>query len=284
MLIYQAAILGLVQGVTEFVPISSSAHLIIVPYFLGWQPHTLTFDLVLHLGTALALIAFFVKDLVSYYLALVRGFLTNWLKFGKYSDRAKFGVVLLVSNVPAGLAGFYLGDLLEESFRGIAYVFWFLILGSVLMFVADMFFDRGVRKIEASAVEPGVERKVSFTKGLVIGLFQCLALLPGVSRAGATISAGMYFGLKREDAARFSFLLSVPLVVGAAIYEITKNSINWDSFLTLPLLAGFVTSFLVGLFAIRFLLNFLKGQRLWVFVMYRVVLIISLLTLGVKIP
>lgn len=245
---FQALTLGIVQGLTEFLPVSSSGHLIIFPVLLGWEIQSLAFDTMLHLGTACALIIFFFKDIFN----MIR------------SDR-KLAINIILGSVPAGIIGFFLESVIENVFRGVFYVSIFLLVGSALMLYAT--------KLGPLMKEKEIDAKV----GLTVGLFQALALLPGISRSGATISGGLLMGLPREKAARFSFLLSIPIVVGAGLFKLIKSINGLDSVGLDILLVGFLSSFIVGMFAIKFMLNFLKKNGLEVFVVYRILLSLFLL-------
>jgi undecaprenyl-diphosphatase len=245
----QAVVLALVQGVTELLPISSSGHLVLVPFLFGWKQSPLVFDTTLHLGTALALVVYFWKDLGR----ILKEKLT----------KNSLLVKIIAGSVPAGIIGFLIGDYLETSLKGVASVCVFLLLGSVLMFCAEKF---GKAKV-------GDLGEVTPKKSFLIGLFQTLALLSGISRSGSTISGGLLLGLKREDAARFSFLLSIPVVLAAGVFELLKNYRELVA-VSLPIsITGFLVSFLAGLFAVWLLLKFVKNNKLYVFVVYRVVLV-----------
>src|SRR3989304_1512454 len=196
-----AIILGSVQGLTEFLPISSSGHLIVFPHVFGWIQQPLAFDTTLHLGTAVALVVYFFKDLLKIISGFVRDVWNFEDEFSKFSHDGKLGLYILLGSVPAGVIGFLFNDKIESVFRTVEYVVLFLILGSALMLFAGRLWKWEKKK------------KVGYLESLVIGLFQSLALLPGISRSGSTISGGMLFGLNREEAAKFSFLLSIPLIV-----------------------------------------------------------------------
>jgi len=253
MTVLQAIILGFVQGITEFLPISSSGHLIVLPQIFGWgSQQPLVFDTVLHFGTALALVVYFWRDLWN---------LVPRRLAGTYHSMS----LLLVGSIPAGIIGFLFGDFFEIHFREVSTVATFLILGSVLMTLAEVFHRVLVKTYY----------NMSLSKGFMVGLFQALALLPGVSRSGSTISGGMFLGLSREEATKFSFLLSIPIVIVASGYKIlhSYNQLSFD----LSLLSGFVSSFIVGLFAITFLMSFVRRHSLYWFVGYRISLAVILL-------
>lgn len=244
---FQALFLGLIQGFTEFLPISSSAHLIVFPRILGWGEQPLVFDTTVHLGTALALIAYFKKDIYQI-----------------ITKERSLGIKILLGSIPAGLLGLVFDRYIENNFRTIFYVIVFMSLGSLLMLIAERFFRAPLKG------------KISLKKSIVIGFYQALALLPGVSRSGATISGGMLNGLRHQEAARFSFLLSIPIVVLAGLYKLYGTYAS-GVVLHSSLIVGFFSSFLFGLAAIRFLMGFLKKNRLYIFIMYRVVLVLVLL-------
>lgn len=266
MSVFQAIILGVVQGLTEFLPVSSSGHLIVIPNLFGWGVSPLVFDIMLHLGTAAALIIFFFKDLWGIFIGFVQDV---WFKsddFEDYSENGKMGLYIIIGSIPAAVLGYFFQDKIENYFRQVWFVALFLILGSVLMFTAE--------KARRWASNSSVDYKKSF----IVGIFQSLALLPGVSRSGATISGGMLCSLKRDKAARFSFLLSIPIVVAAGLYKFYESKAlfldpNVEMY-TAPivLVAGFLSSFIVGMLAIKVLLDFLKKYGLNVFVVYRVIL------------
>ncbi|MBD3366004.1 undecaprenyl-diphosphatase UppP [candidate division WWE3 bacterium] len=255
MTVFQALILGVVQGLTEFLPVSSSAHLVVLPEIFGWQAHSLVFDTTLHLGTSLALLAYFWKDLWE----ILRSPKKWWFK-------------LFLGMLPAGVLGFLFNDLFEEYFRDISFVVVFLVLGSVLMHVAEKFFSSG----NASAEE------VSAKKSFLVGLFQSLALFPGFSRSGSTISGGMILGMSREAAAKFSFLLSIPLVWAAGGLEFVQlfsAGVGGSSVSAFALLVGAVSSFLTGVLCIKFFMRFVKSNSLIPFVVYRLLLALALIML-----
>jgi undecaprenyl-diphosphatase len=262
--ILQALLLGIVQGLTEFLPVSSSGHLVIFPQIFGWEEQPLVFDTTLHLATALALLVYFWKDLASIAIAFKVDF--NFFKFDlkKYSLDGKVGWAIVAGSIPAAILGYLFEDAFESYFRAVWTVALFLILGSVLMLIAERF-----SRIKTE--------EVNMKKGFIIGIFQALALFPGISRSGATISGGMLLGLSREKAARFSFLLSMPIVVGAGLLKVYTSAgelvmLSWE-----PVIVGFVASFISGMLAIGFLLRFVKTHRLYVFIVYRIVLALLLL-------
>lgn len=253
MTILHALILGIIQGLTEFLPVSSSGHLIIFPSLFGWETQPLAFDTTLHLGTVAALIVYFWKDLLNIVT----------------KDR-KLGLLIVVGSAPAAIAGLFLDGLVESAFRDVSYVILFLLLGSALMFAAEKL---GKWK---------QDKEITLKSSILTGMFQALALFPGISRSGSTISGGMLQGLGREKAARFSFLLSIPIVVAAGVFKVVDSLSVLGAEPSGTLIVGFLSSFVVGMFAIGFMLKFLQTKSLNIFIIYRVLLSISLLLIFYK--
>jgi undecaprenyl-diphosphatase len=266
MSIVQSIILGIVQGVTEFFPISSTAHLIIFPKLFGWEEQKLVFDTTLHLATALALIVHFWKDIVS----IINSFFKDISKHGKnikhYSSESMMGLKVIVGSIPAGVIGFLFGDLIEKVFRSVFSVVVFLLMGSFLMYLAEI--NHKKRFL--------VKDEISLGKSFKVGLFQSLALLPGFSRSGSTMSGGMFLGLSRKEATRFSFLLSIPVVLFAGVSQLISSLDYFNMADFPPAFFGFVASFITGSFAIKFMLRFVRENKLQPFIYYRVVLAIFL--------
>jgi undecaprenyl-diphosphatase len=258
--VIQALILGIVQGLTEFLPVSSSGHLIVVPFFAGWDDvfiNSLAFSVMLHLGTLVALLVYFRADwlrLVPAGLAALRD-----RSFHDDEDR-RLAWLLVASTIPAAVLGLVLGDLIESSFRSVGLVAVTLVLGGLILLFADRF----------GAKSRGIE-DVTFPIAIGIGAAQALALIPGISRSGISISAGRMVGMDRESAARFAFLMATPITAGAGLFEARKLLAGESGlqFATLPLVVGMVASLVSGVVAIHFMLSFLRRQTLDVFVWYR---------------
>lgn len=262
MLWYEALILGIIQGLTEFIPVSSSGHLVVTPLLFGWDSQPLVFDLILHLGTATALIYYFRFDLLNIAKNLFSEIENEKKDANKYTYESQLGIFIIIGSIPAALLGYFLDDFIESTFRSIFSVAILLLLGSILMFYAEY----RNSKIEFKS---GVTARKSF----FIGLFQSLALFPGFSRSGSTLSGGMLLGLDREYAARFSFLLSIPVILGAAILKIASASdVELMQVGLSAIVLGYFSSTVVGYMAIKFLLNFLKNHSLYIFVIYRILL------------
>jgi undecaprenyl-diphosphatase len=259
----QAIVMGVVQGLTEFLPISSSGHLIIVPYLAGWDDPFITslaFSVMLHIGTLVALLIYFWRD----WLRLVpAGFATIRDRSFESDPDRRLAWLIVVATIPALFAGFFLNDLVEERFREVGLVALMLVVGGVIMWLADHWGSKRYLAVD-----------LTFPKALGLGAAQALALIPGVSRSGISISAGLFAGLDRESAARFSFLMATPITAAAAAFE-TLKLIRGDIGVAVelgPLLAGMVAALISGLFAIGFLLRFLRTRSLNVFVAYRLIL------------
>jgi len=251
MTLIQALILGIIQGITEFFPISSSAHLVILPKFFKWVEQPLVFDTTLHLGTALALLVVFRKDIWNILVSLFRDFSSNSFSLKKYSDISKLGYKILVGSIPAGLIGYFFRDFFEKDVRSLLFIAMFLLFGSILMVIAE----------QAQKKRLLSKDELSNNRSFVVGIFQAIALFPGVSRSGATISGGMMLGLNREHATKFSFLLSIPIVIGAGLFEINNSFFSFSNLDFQPLLIGFLASFGTAIFAIRLLLKFVKSKK-----------------------
>jgi len=258
----QAVILGIVQGLTEFIPVSSSGHLVLVPHFLGWEfsrSQAFIFDVLVQWGTLFAVFIYFWKDLTVIATAFVRGIIQ-----GKpFADPdSRMGWYLIVATIPAVLAGLLGKDLIEHAFASAKMTGVFLIGTAVLLVIAETVGHRN-RSME----------EVTWKDGLWIGCSQVLALLPGISRSGSTIAGGMTRHLDRSSAARFSFLMSVPVMLGAGVlaFKDLADLPAANDFL-MPLMVGFVAALISGYVAIRWLIAYLSKHSLYVFAVYCVVL------------
>lgn len=257
----QAVLLGTLQGATEFLPISSSAHLIIVPWLLGWKPmhNQLAFDVALHFGTLLAVLVYFFFDwllIVASYIGDLRQ--RRWLGGARGSLLLK----VIVATVPGAVAGKLLEDPVEGFFYAHHEHIW-MVAATLALF--------GVLLVVAERVgkQARGETELSFLDAFLIGTAQAFAVIPGVSRSGVTILAGLLLGLRRPAAARFSFLLATPIIFGAVVLKI-KDIQPAD--LGAPLFAGVASAAIVGLIAIRFLLRYVETRRYDLFAIYRWIL------------
>jgi undecaprenyl-diphosphatase len=255
--LFEAIFLGVVQGLTEFLPVSSSGHLLLAQYFLGVDQERfgLPFDAAIHSGTVLAVVSFFWQDLLGMARAFVRS-----LPRPDFSDpEVRLAYLVLVATVPAALTGFFFEDFFATEMRSPWVVVFNLVLVGTLFLVAE-----AVGRMNRDA------SKLGALGALAVGLAQASALVPGVSRSGATITVGLFLGLRREQAARFSFLMSVPITAAAAGLSLSDAvGAGMDAHEGVLFLAGSATSAVVGYLAIKFLLRFLANHSLKVFAYYR---------------
>ncbi|HET6820940.1 MAG TPA: undecaprenyl-diphosphate phosphatase [Candidatus Limnocylindria bacterium] len=267
-LVFQAILIGLIQGLTEFIPVSSSAHLELAPWVFGWDSNgllsSLAFDVFLHLGTLVALLAYFWRDWGRLLGAVVRSI--GERRVGSDPER-RLGWLLILATIPAALIGFVGESFVDEVLHGgtdavrLA-IAGFLVVGAVGLWLADRLGSRR-RQLD----------ELTVPSALTIGFSQALAMLPGISRSGATITAGLALGLTRESAARFSFLLATPITLGAGLYgsrhllDEAHTGTEW-----LALGAGLLAATVAGLAAIGFLLAWLRSRSVTIFSVYRIAL------------
>ncbi len=258
----QAIVMGIVQGLTEFLPVSSSGHLIVVPFLLGWRDPFITslaFSVVLHMGTLVALLAYFWRDwarLVPAGLAALRD-----RSFRGDPDR-KLAWLILATMPPAVAAGVLLNDVIEAQVREPLLVALMLVIGAAILWVADRL-GRHADEME----------RLGFGGAILIGCAQAIALVPGISRSGISISAALALGLTREAAARFSFLMAAPIIAGAGAWEVRKL-VTGEAGVAVefgPLVAGFAAALVSGIVAIAWLLRYLRSHPMTIFVLYRLV-------------
>ena len=249
--ILQAAILGLVQGLGEFLPISSSAHLVLVPWLFNWEDPGLTFDIALHIGTLIAVVIYFWKD----WLQLITKGVTDFR-----SREGRLFWYLVLATIPGAAIGLLLEKKAETIFRNPVLIAIMLIALGIVLYWVDR---KSSKKIEAE----NISLKTSF----LIGLSQALAIIPGVSRSGITMTTGLFLGLTREGAARFSFLLSAPIIFGAALVKMPKVIAN-PSMINTSFIVGMIVSCITGLASIGFLLRYLQTKTFLPFVLYRFIL------------
>lgn len=260
----EAIMLGLIQGLTEFLPVSSSGHLILARELLHMPlAGSLTFDVFLNTATLLAVLYCFWGDIK----AILRDFVTEG-----FSSRSKNLIfALILGTIPAGAIGFFYGDKIEDVFRSGHMVAWALIIGSIIMFLADRvgsknndFAEKDVRTTHGG-VRP--------LKGLIVGIFQSLALIPGISRSGSSISGGLFARLSREEAIRFSFLLLIPVSLGAMLKVLLDlGTAQMREFFDLPYMVAFFTALISGIWAVRFLVRYLSKNSFTSFIIYRLIL------------
>lgn len=276
--IFRAIVLGIVQGLTEFLPVSSSAHLIIVPWAAGWEPFGLAFDVATHLGTLAAVLIYFRQDLLYIARGTLRGLPTMRRRRMPEDHAARLGVYIVLGSIPAAVTGLLIESRIDEYFHteplsraALTMLSVMLIAVGLLLGVADRYGRRRAGR--------GFE-SIGLRDALVIGAAQATALFPGVSRSGSTIIAGLFSGLSRPVAARFSFILGIPIVFGAGMREmvaLAREGIPAEERMVFAV--GIVTAGIVGYLAIAGLLRFLQRSSTDVFVVYRVVIGVSMLAL-----
>ncbi len=261
--ILEAILLGIIQGLTEFLPVSSSGHLLLAHSALGITEQGLAFDVALHIGTFIALVIYFHKDIWSLALGI----------FGK-NDMNRLAWLIVFATLPAAVGGFLLQDLAESSFRSPVLASFNLIWVAIAMIIAE--------NMSAKRKEKTDFKSVSTKQGIAVGFAQVVALIPGVSRSGITITTGIFAGLDRVSATRFSFLLAIPITFGAIVKVMfdseTLSQIGDQRGI---FIAGITAAFISGIFAIKFLLLFLGKHSLKIFAYYRIGLgILTLLLLA----
>lgn len=256
MSILQAIVLAIVQGVTEFLPISSSGHLVIASWLFGWPDQGVAFDAAVHVGTLAAVLVYFAPE----WLALARGVVTNrdagFRGEGAVASRRLIGLII-VATIPVAIAGYFLEGLLSDELRSPSWAAAFLVVTAGILVLGEIL-GRGSRLMPSLGLPDAVR----------IGIAQAFAVLPGISRSGITISAGLSAGLGRQTAARFSFLLAVPALLGAGLFVLGDALASDATVVWGPMLIGVVVSFLAGLLAIGGLLRLLRTGTLYPFAAY----------------
>ncbi len=294
--ILQSIVLGIIQGITEFFPISSSGHLVVFPYFFSWDYIPLYFTVTVHFATLAAVVTVFYREIYRIIKAVVLGIFIRRIRS---SNDFKIGIFIIIASIPAAAAGFFLDDYVENLFTRPLIVAVFLLVTALMLWICEM---RGAR-IEAGINKSNDDISYSYNdaskkednsgSGLVgsidiagsgsgkarfnlfiaavVGIGQALAIFPGISRSGATISFARFFGIKRGDAVKFSFLLSIPVILGSFIFELSR-SYSIISIGGLPavlsLTAGFICAYISGFFAIKFLVYLVRRKNLNVFAVY----------------
>lgn len=258
MTIFQAIILGLIQGLTELLPISSSAHLTLIPMMFEWKIPD-SFDVALHFGTLLAIGIFFFTDWID----LLKGGYNRIVK-KQSSLESKMLFYIILATIPGGAIGFILDKYAEDILSNPIIIAIALIVMGIILYIADKY-----SKSET------LYKDLSLKQTFLIGLSQALAFIPGVSRSGITMTMGRTLGIKRESVAKYSFLLSTPIVAGATLYKFKDFVIN------IPFFIGIFTSFVVGIFVIKFLMEYLKKGSFKGFAIYRVIVGIFIIALWV---
>lgn len=266
----QSLILGIIQGLTEFLPVSSSAHLVLVPYILNWkipESQVFPFDVLVQLGTLLAVIVYFWQDICS----ILKAFFRALFQGKPFADaEARMGWYLILATIPAGLAGLFLKSKVEAAFNNPSTTAIFLFVTALFLLVSE-FFSRRSRKLD----------EMNWKDALWIGVFQAFSIFPGISRSGSTITGGMTRNFERPSAARFAFLMSIPVMLAAGMFSIPDLLQVPDLGSFLPILAaGFIAAAVIGYLSIRWLLSFLNKHSLVYFAAYCVLLALSVLIIS----
>jgi undecaprenyl-diphosphatase len=269
--VLNALILGVVQGLTEFLPVSSSGHLVIVPELFNLPAPTLAFDILVHVATLVAVVGYFIRDVSKIVLSIVaprrlrnRQEVKHWRRIFLW---------LVIGSIPAGLAGFLLSDFFESLFDSTLAVGLFLLVTSLLLWGAD--FALGRVKPETLRIN-----KMRAADALIVGCFQALAIAPGLSRSGSTISAGVFLGFDRESAARFSFLLSIPAILGAFVFKLKDVGGAFAGGSGEAYVVGAIAAAISGFAAVYFLMRWLREHRLRGFAIYTALLGIFVVVLS----
>ncbi|MBO7695299.1 MAG: undecaprenyl-diphosphate phosphatase [Methanobrevibacter sp.] len=257
--IIQAIIIGLVQGLTEFLPVSSSAHLIFAQQALGVADVGLAFDVLLHVGTLVAVIVYFFNDIVN----MIKGFLLSLvdLKNGNFIGELKkdpykkLAWLTILATIPIGIVGVLFNDIVESMFQGLTVPAFLLLITGCLLYLSQ--------RMNSGRIDV---RNITLKEALIMGCGQALAILPGLSRSGTTIAAGLFAGLDKEFAAKFSFILSIPAILGAAVFQL--KDLSGGSIEIGACIAGFVVAAISGYLAISFLLKIVREKSLDIFAYY----------------
>ncbi|MDP8203495.1 MAG: undecaprenyl-diphosphate phosphatase [Candidatus Tenebribacter mawsonii] len=264
--IFKSLLLGIIQGLTEFLPISSSGHLVLAEHYLKFNNPDISFEIILHLGSLFAVLLYFRKDILSLLTSVVlfKNKETNHLR-----NRNTVFYILVATTV-TGVLGLYFEEPLTKAFSSLYVPSFMLIITGFILFISD--------KIEPSGIKT---HQLGIRKSILIGLVQAFAILPGISRSGTTITVGIFAGLDREEAARFSFILSIPAILGANIHKFS-NILNLDRTHWIPYLIGTLAAFISGYAVISFLITIVKKQKLKYFAYYCWLIAIVTLILYLK--
>lgn len=258
MSIIQSIVLGVVQGIGEFLPISSSAHLILIPYLFGLQESSLAFDVALHFGTLLAVLVIFFKEWWDLFIGAIKN-----VGKSKKTNEGRMFWYLIVATIPAALVGFLLDDIIEGFFRNqIWLIALFLALMGVFIYAGDKWATKHYKGEETKF------EKITLKQAFLVGCSQAFAVFPGFSRSGTTILAGRLMGIDKEAITKFTFLLSVPIIAGATVLKVGELA------MTTEVIIGIITSFIVGIISIKFLLSYIKKHDFSVFAFYRIIIAI----------
>jgi undecaprenyl-diphosphatase len=292
--ILQSIIIGIIQGLAEFFPVSSSGHLVIIPYFFKWTYMPLYYAVILHFATLLSLLTVYYRDAGE----IISTFFIGIFKRNKRNDKNfKLAVFIIIASVPSAIAGFFLNDIVEGFFNKPLYVGIFLLITAIFLFTGEI---RGKvvgvrisRYSEDLSPQPDSNKnndkqinntkssnpKMSYLIAAIVGIGQAIAIVPGLSRSGSTISFARFFGIKREECVKFSFLLSIPVILGSFIFEIYKSHeiiFSTSSLNMADMAISFIFAYISGLFAIKFLTRLSKARNLNIFAIYCIVMAVAI--------
>ncbi|HUD05789.1 MAG TPA: undecaprenyl-diphosphate phosphatase [Candidatus Saccharimonadales bacterium] len=279
--VFQAVVIGLIQGITELFPVSSLGHSVILPSVFGWNlhqndPYYLTFLVATHFATALILFIFFFKDWVKIIKGLGRSLLDR--SIGRNDTYAKIGWLLVVATIPAGILGLLFQDSLQKLFASAEIASAFLIVNGFVLLAAERFRKRKVGRTRETLGSDENISKLSWVRSVKIGVVQSFALLPGISRSGSSMAAGLIFGLNNEEAARFSFLLATPVIGAAAVLKLPSLFDSSMAPLRGAIIAGAISAAVAAYISVRFLMRYFRANTLKPFAIYCLVAGISFLT------
>ena len=277
--LFQAVILGIIQGLTEFLPISSTAHLRIIPALFGWPDPGAAFTAVIQFGTLVAVMIYFSKDILQITGSVIQGVVKRDLL---HDRSAKLGWMIAAGTVPIVIFGLSFKGAIETSLRSLYVISTSLIVLALILVVAEYLTKKRIQK----GITPRALESITWKDAIIIGLWQSVALIPGSSRSGTTITGGLFMGLSRETAARFSFLLSLPSIFAAGVLELVKEreALFSPEIGVMNLIVATVVSGIVGYASIAFLLEYLKKHTTYIFIIYRIAMgaaLLALLSLGV---
>ena len=262
----QSIVLGAIQGITEFFPISSTAHLVLLPWFFGWKDKGLTFDVALHIGSLIAIIFYFWQDWVLIISEFLKSVAQRSFE-GRPSGRV--GMFVIIATVPGALSGFFFEKDAAGLLRNPLMIAFMISAFGLLLYIADRTSRRNKSIEDMNTVDC-----------IIIGLAQALAIIPGVSRSGVTITGAMFRSFRRDEAARFSFLMAAPLIAGAGIFE--SRHLTYTDVASTSFIAGFITSAIFSFLAIKYLLRFVRKESYTLFVIYRLLLAVLIIFMYLK--
>lgn len=269
--ILKSILLGVIQGATEFLPVSSSGHLVIIPFILKWDYIPVYYTVLLHLATLFSLITVFYREIGRLIKFFFKGI---FIKSAREDNYFKLAILIIIGSIPAMIVGFLINDFIEGFFSRPLYVAFFLLITAAFLITGEIV----GRKFESVTPKGFLDGNISgrsYSIALFIGIGQAIAIFPGISRSGSTISFARFFGIKREECVRFSFLLSIPVILGAFIFEMSDSFQSFagqDNFTYINIVISFIFSYITGLLAIKFLVKLSQRRNLNIFAVYCIVI------------